>query len=153
MLLRIAALAVTLLTLVACGGPKKGAVPPSNLPPGCSVDEVDSIVTRFLTQAQLAPPEMFQVYATYESDGGKYVTHRRAAALAHLHARRAAGERVRLIQLRVRPQDVNHVRITFDVTRFAPDFGPRKIRGRLASGAGTIDCAHQEVAAWIVKGP
>ncbi len=77
----------------------------------------------------------------------------RAAALAHLRVRRAAGERLRLIELRVRPQDINHVRITFQVTRFAPDFGLRKLNGRIANGAGTIDCAHQKVAAWVLKGP
>ena len=154
MLLKIAATAVAAIALAACGGTKKAAPPRSdNLPPGCTVNEVDSIVTSFLAHPSLAPPAMFQVYATYESDGGKYVTRKRAAALAHLRARQAAGEKLRLIQLRVSPQDVNHVRVTFVVTRFAPDFGKRKIHGRVANGAGTIDCAHQTVAAWIVKGP
>lgn len=96
---------------------------------------------------------MFQLYATYESDGGKFITRKRAAALAHLRARQAAGERLRVISLRVAPQDVNHVRITFEVTRYAPDFGKRRLHGRVANGAGTIDCAHQQVAAWILKGP
>jgi hypothetical protein len=153
-LLRIAALGALALTFVACGSAKKAAAPRSdNLPPGCTVDEVDGIVTAFLAHPKLAPPEMFQVYATYESDGGKYVTHSRAAALAHLRARKAAGETLRLIQLRVAPQDVNHVRITFEVTRFAPDFAKRKLHSRVATGAGTIDCAHQKVAAWVLKGP
>jgi hypothetical protein len=154
-LLRIGAVTMLALSLVACGGTKKKAALPrsDNLPAGCTVTEVDGIVTSFLARPQLAPPALFQVYATYESDGGKYVTHSRTAALAHLRARKAAGERLRLIQLRVAPQDVNHVRITFEVTRFAPDFAQRKLHGRLANGAGTIDCAHQKVAAWILKGP
>jgi hypothetical protein len=155
-LLRAAALAALAIAIAGCGGGTKAAAPTTtadSLPPGCTVDEVDRIITSFLAQPQLAPPAMFQVYATYESDGGKYVTRKRAAALAHLHARQAAGEKLRLIQLRVSPQDVNHVRVTFEVTRFAPDFGRRKIHGRVANGAGTIDCAHQQVAAWILKGP
>jgi hypothetical protein len=153
-LLRVAAAWTAALALVACGGAKKAAAPRSdNLPPGCTVDEVDGIVTGFLAHPRLAPTAMFQVYATYESDGGKFVTRKRAAALVHLHARQAAGEKLRLLQLRVFPQDVNHVRITFEVTRYAPDFGLRKLHGRVASGAGTIDCAHQEVAAWVLKGP
>jgi hypothetical protein len=155
-LLRAAALAALAIVIAGCGGGTKAAAPTTtanSLPPGCTVDEVDRIITSFLAQPQLAPPAMFQVYATYESDGGKYVTRKRAAALAHLHARQAAGEKLRLIQLRVSPQDVNHVRVTFEVTRFAPDFGRRKIHGRVANGAGTIDCAHQQVAAWILKGP
>lgn len=155
MLLKITAVAAGSLVLVACGHAQRPAVATSasDLPPGCMVKEVDGIVTSFLVQPQLAPPEMFQVYATYESDGGRYVTRTRIAALAHARARRAAGERLRLVSLRVRPQDVNHVRITFELTRFAPDFRTRKLHGRVANGAGTIDCAHQKVAAWVVKGP
>lgn len=154
MLLRVAAVAIVTLALVGCGGAKKAAPPRSdNLPPGCTVDEVDGIVTTFLTHPQLAPPAMFQVYATYESDGGKFVTRKRAVALAHLKARQAAGEKLRLLQLRVFPQDVNHVRVTFEVTRYSPDFARRKLHGRVANGAGTIDCAHQQVAAWVLKGP
>jgi hypothetical protein len=152
-LLKLAAAAAVALALVACGGAKKAAAPKSDLPPGCTVAEVDGIVTSFLAQPRLAPPEMFQVYATDESDGRKYVTHSRAAALAHLRAREAAGEQQRLIQLRVAAQDVNHVRVTFELTRHAPDFAKRGIHSRIANGAGTIDCAHQLVAAWVVKGP
>jgi hypothetical protein len=155
-LLKVAALALVAVVISGCGGGTKSAAPTAttnNLPPGCTVDEVSSIVTGFLAHPQLAPPAMFQVYATYESDGGKYVARKRAAALAHLRARQAAGEKLRLIQLRVSPQDVNHVRVTFEVTRFAPDFAARKLHGRVANGAGTIDCAHQQVAAWILKGP
>jgi hypothetical protein len=152
-LLRLAALTSVALTLAACGGSKQAAAPTSDLPPGCTVDEVNAIVTAFLAHPTVAPTAMFQVYATYESDGGKFVTRKRTAALVHLRARQAAGEKLRLIQLRVSPQDINHVRITFELTRYAPDFGPRKLHSRLANGAGTIDCAHQKVAAWIVKGP
>ena len=59
----------------------------------------------------------------------------------------------RMISLRVAPEDVNHVRITFDLTRAAPDFLDRGITTRIASGAGTVDCAHGKIAAWVVKGP
>ena len=153
MLLRLAALASVALVLAACGSSKNAAAPKSNLPPGCTVAEVDGIVNAFLAHPAVAPTSMFQLYATYESDGGKFITRKRAVALAQLRARQAAGEKLRLISLRVAPQDINHVRVTFELTRFAPDFGPRKIHGRVANGAGTIDCAHQKVAAWIVKGP
>lgn len=153
MLLRLASVAVAALALAACGGSKKAAAPKSELAAGCTVAEVDGIVTAFLAHPTLAPSAMFQLYATYESDGGKFITRKRAAALAHLRARQAAGEKLRLIQLRVAPQDVNHVRVTFELTRYAPDFGKRQLHGRVANGAGTIDCAHQKVAAWILKGP
>jgi hypothetical protein len=152
-LLRLVAVASVALALVACGGSKQASAPKSDLPAGCTVAEVDGIVTAFLAHPEVAPAAMFQLYAAYESDGGKFITRKRAAALAHLRARQAAGEKLRLIQLRVAPQDVNHVRVTFELTRYAPDFGKRKIHGRIANGAGTIDCAHQKVAAWIVKGP
>jgi hypothetical protein len=152
-LLRVALVTSLAVALAACGGSKKAVAPKSNLPPGCTVAEADRIVKAFVARPSLAPPAMFQVYATYESDGGKFVTRNRAAALAHVRARRTAGEKLRLIQLRVAPQDVNHVRITFELTRYAPDFGTRRLHGRVANGAGTIDCAHQKVAAWIVKGP
>ena len=45
------------------------------------------------------------------------------------------------------------MRITFSITRFAPDFRRRGIHTRLAQGGGTIDCAHGLVAAWVMKGP
>jgi hypothetical protein len=152
-LLRLAALACAAVALSGCGGSKTAAAPTSGLPPGCTVAEVDGIITAFLAHPTLAPPGFFQVYATYESDGGKFVTRKRAAALARIRAREAAGEKLRLISLRVAPQDFNHARATVTLTRFAPDFGPRKLHGRVARGAATIDCAHQKVAAWVVKGP
>jgi hypothetical protein len=123
------------------------------LPPGCSVAEVDRIVTSFLARPQLAPPTFFELYAAYDSDGRAFVSKKRAVALAHLRARAAAGERSRLLSLRVKSQDINHVRITFSITRFAPDFRARGIHTRLAQGGGTIDCAHGLVAAWVMKGP
>jgi len=157
-LLRIAALLVGSLALTGCGGSDKRATPTttaqgSSLPAGCSVEDVDRIVTTFLANPQLAPPSFFELYAAYETDGRKFVSKKRAAALAHLRARKALGERSRLLSLRVSPQDVNHTRITFSLTRFAPDFRARGIHTRLAQGGGTIDCAHGLVAAWVMKGP
>jgi hypothetical protein len=110
-------------------------------------------VTAFLAHPTLAPPSFFEIYAAYETDGRTFVSRKRAKALAHLRARQAAGERSRLLSLRVSPQDVNHARITFSLTRFAPDFRARGIHTRLARGGGTIDCAHGLVAAWVMKGP
>jgi hypothetical protein len=146
------------LALTGCGGSSKNAAPTTtaatpSLPPGCSVEEADRIVTAFLTRPELAPPSFFEIYAAYETDGRKFVSKRRAAALAHLRARVALGEKARLISLRIRPQDVNHVRITFSLTRFPPDFRARGIHLRLAQGGGTIDCAHGLIAAWVLKGP
>lgn len=152
MLLRLAAV-VAVGLLVGCGSSKKAAQPKSDLPPGCSVDEVDGIVTRFLARPALAPPAQFQVYADYPSDKRSFVTHDRSKALAHLRARLALGERSRLIQLRVGKQDFNHVRVTFQLTRYAPDFRRRGIHSRLVQGGGTVDCAHQLIAAWASKGP
>jgi hypothetical protein len=153
MLLRIAATAVAVLALTACGGSKKQAAPKSTLPPGCTVTEVDQIVRDFLARPSLAAPGTFEVYATYESDGRKFITHTPAKALAQLRARLRLGEQSRLIELRVGKQDFNHARITFQLTRHAPDFVKRGIHQRLVKGGGTIDCAHQKVAAWVTKGP
>ena len=154
MLLRIAVLALAILALTACGGgAKKAAAPPSDLPPGCTVPEVTKIVDDFLARPTLAPPGSFEVYATYESDGRKFVAHKPAVALAELRRRLRLGEKDRVIELRVGKQDFNHVRITFQLTRYAPDFLKRGIHTRLAKGGGTIDCAHQAVAAWVTKGP
>jgi hypothetical protein len=153
-LLRALATAALVLALAACGGGgMKQAAPQSDLPPGCSVEDVDAIVRDFLAHPTVAPPEMFEVYATQETDGRKFLARTPAKTLGHLRQRAALGERSRLIQLRVAPQDINHVRITFQLTRFAPDFRARGIHQRLVRGAGTIDCAHGKVAAWVTKGP
>jgi hypothetical protein len=156
-LLRAAALATLVLTPVACGeSSKKDAATTttgSALPPGCTVPEVERIVTDFLAKPDLAPPSFFQVYAAYDSDGRSFVTRNRVKALVHLRARLKLGERDRLIELRVAPQDVNHVRITYRGTRYAPDFARRGIHMRLTDAGGTIDCAHGKVAAWAQRGP
>jgi hypothetical protein len=157
-LLRAAALATLVLALAACGGSsKQGAATTTadtaDLPPGCTVPEVERIVTDFLAKPDLAPAQFFQVYAAYDSDGRSFVTRNRGKALAHLRVRLLLGEHDRLIQLRVAPQDVNHVRITYKGTRSAPDFARRGIHTRLTDAAGTIDCAHGKVAAWAQKGP
>jgi hypothetical protein len=153
-LLRPAAAALLPLALAGCGGGSGSGSPTSSgLPPGCTVEDADAIVTSFLAAPDLAPAGMFQVYAAYDGDGRRFVARNRAKALAHLRARRGLGEVDRLIQLRVAPQDVNHVRITFRLTRYAPDFGRRGIHGRLARGAGTLDCANGKVAAWVMRGP
>jgi hypothetical protein len=147
---------VAALTLAGCGGDSKegrATTEASSLPPGCSVAEVEAIVNSFLERPELAPPGFFQVYGTNETDGRKFVSRARAKVLAHIRARTRLGERQRMISLRVAPQDINHVRITFDLTRTAPDFRERGITTRLASGAGTVDCAHGKIAAWVVKGP
>jgi hypothetical protein len=155
-LLRLAA-AVLLIALAGCGGGAKEAATTttagSDLPPGCSVADVDRIVAAFLSHPALAPAPQFEVYADYPSDERRFVTHDRTMALAHLRARLALGERSRLIQLRVLAQDFNHARITFELTRYAPDFRARGIHSRLVQGGGTVDCAHQKIAAWASKGP
>ncbi len=153
MLLKATAVVAAAVALSACGGSTKRAVPKSNLPPGCTVTEVDQVVRDFLTQPSLAPKGMFEVYASYESDGRTFIARTRAKALAHLQQRAALGEASRLIELRVATQDFNHVRITFQLTRHAPDFASRKIHQRLVKGGGTVDCAHQKIAAWVTKGP
>jgi hypothetical protein len=152
-LLRIGVGALVVLALVACGGSKKQAVPKSTLPPGCTVAQVDRVVRDFLTRPSLAPAGTFEVYATYESDGRKFIARTPAKALAQLRARLRLGEKSRLIELRVANQDFNHARITFQLTRYGPDFRKRGIYQRLVKGGGTIDCAHQKVAAWVTKGP
>jgi hypothetical protein len=152
-LLRIAFTAVVVLALTACGGSKKQAAPRSDLPPGCTVPEVSRVVDNFLAHPSLAPTGSFEVYATYESDGRKFVAHTRAAALRHLRQRVRLGEVSRVIELRVGKQDFNHVRITVQLTRYGPDFLKRGIHTRLVTGGGTIDCVHQAVAAWVTKGP
>jgi hypothetical protein len=153
-LLKVAAAAALALALTACGGTKKqAAAPASSLPPGCTVAEVETVVRDFLAHPSLAPPARFEVYATYESDGRKFLARKPARALTHLRERQRLGEQSRLIGLRVAKQDFNHARITFQLTRHAPDFVQRGIHQRLVTGGGTIDCAHQKVAAWVSKGP
>ena len=49
--------------------------------------------------------------------------------------------------------DVNRVHIVFTITRTAPDFLRRGIHFRIATGTGTVDCAHGKVASWSQKGP
>ena len=141
--------------LAGCGSSAKPAATTtaSQLPPGCTAEEADTIVTSFLARPDLAPPPFFQVYAAYDGDKRSFVSRHRAQALAHLRRRLALGERDRLISLRVFGQDINHVRITFELTRYAPDFRARGIHGRLAQGGGTIDCAHGKIAAWTMRGP
>jgi hypothetical protein len=117
------------------------------------VPEVDRTMSTFLARPSFAPAGVFQVYATQESDGRKFLARNRDLALAHVRSRLELGERSRVIELRVAPQDFNHARVTFRLTRFGPDFRRRGITSRLVSGAGTIDCAHQKVAAWVTKGP
>jgi hypothetical protein len=154
-LLKGAAATAALVLLSGCGGSAKptASTTASQLPPGCTVDEVDAIVTGFLAHPDLAPPSFFELYRASESDQRSFVSRRRAAALAHLRSRLALGERDRLISLRVFKQDINHVQITYRLTRYAPDFRDRGIHGRLAQGTGTVDCAHAKVAAWSMKGP
>ena len=153
MLLRATAAIAAVLALTGCGDSKKQAASQSDLPPGCSVEQVDAIVRDFLAQPTVAPRAMFEVYATQESDGRKFLARTPAKTVAHLRQRQRLGERSRVIELRVAPQDINHARITFRLTRFAPDFRARGIYQRLVRGAGTIDCAHGKVAAWVTKGP
>lgn len=152
MLLRLAALAAIAVLAAGCGGSKK-KVDSSGLPPGCSPAEVDRIVTDFLTTPDLAAGNEFDVVGFNESDGRKALLRTRAKALAYLQRRKALGERDRLLSLRVAKDDFNHARVTFQLTRYAPDFLKRGIHTRIAQGAGTIDCAHGKVAAWVVKGP
>jgi hypothetical protein len=155
-LLRVALAAVAVLALAACGGDKKRQAAPattSGLPPGCTVADADRIVQDFLTRPSVAPASTFEVYATNESDGRKFIAHTPAKAVAHLRRRLRLGETSRVIELRVGQQDFNHVRITFQLTRHASDYVQRGIHQRLVRGAGTIDCAHQQVAAWVTKGP
>jgi hypothetical protein len=157
-LLRTALALVLILGAAACGGSDKTpatttTASTSSLPPGCTVPEVEKVVTDFLATPTVAAPGTFEVYATYESDGRSFIAHAPAKALAHLRARQRLGEKSRLIELRVAEQDFNHARITFQLTRYAPDFLRRGIHQRLVKGGGTIDCAHQKVAAWVTRGP
>ena len=153
MLLRLAALAAVAVLAAGCGGGGKKKPDSNGLPPGCSPAEVDRIVTDFLATPDLAPSNEFDVVGFNESDGRKTLLRTRAKALAYLHRRQALGERDRLLQLRVAKDDFNHARVTFQLTRYAPDFRKRGILTRIAQGAGTVDCAHGKVAAWVVKGP
>jgi hypothetical protein len=152
-LLRLALTAIAVLALTACGGSKKQVAPKSGLPPGCAVADVSRIVDAFLAHPSVAPAGSFEVYATSESDGRKFVARTPAKAVAHLRQRLRLGEKSRVFELRVGKQDFNHVRVTFQLTRHAPDFVKRGIHQRLVRGAGTIDCAHQKVAAWVTSGP
>ena len=157
MLLRREIALAVVIALTGCGSSKTATstatTPKSTLPPGCTVAEVEQTVRDFLAHPSVAAPGTFEVYATYESDGRQFLARTPTKALAHLAQRRRLGEQSRLIELRVAPQDVNHARITFQLTRYARDFVQRGIHQRLVKGGGTIDCAHQKVAAWVTRGP
>ena len=152
MLLKAALLALATLALAACGGSKSAqpTTQQSQLPPGCTAPEVQAIVNGFLASPSFAS---FAGYRSQESDGRVFQAHAAGAALAHLRARRSLGERARLLQLQVYPVDVNRVHIVFTITRTAPDFLRRGIHFRIATGTGTVDCAHGKVASWSQKGP
>ena len=153
MLLRLALL-LAVAALAACGGgSKKSADGESQLPPGCSIPEVEQILDDFLATGSVAPAGSFDVFGSKESDGRKVLLRRPAAVAAWFRERKALGERDRLIHLRVGKLDYNRARITFQLTRSARDFVGRKLYTRLARGAGTVDCAHQRVAAWVMQGP
>ena len=151
MLLRCMAVATVALALVSCGGTAKTET--SRLPPGCTAAEAQAIVTQFLRAPSVAPPALFHAYRAKESDGRIFATHSGPTAVAHAARRLRLGERDRLIQLVVSPQDINHVRIAFTLTRTSPDFVSRGIHNRIARGAGTIDCAHGKIAEWSSTGP
>jgi hypothetical protein len=154
-LLRAAPLALAALALAACGGGKTATSTQSQsqLPPGCSAQQAQAIVTQFLAHPSFAPPSFFTGYRSQESDHRVFQTRSAAAAVAHLQARQRLGERARLLQLQVYPVDVNHVHIIFTITRSAPDFLARGIHFRIASGSGRLDCAHGKVAQWSQNGP
>jgi hypothetical protein len=148
------ALLLAVLALAACGGgSKQSDTGKSQLPPGCSVAEVEKIVNDFLATGAVAPAGSFDVFGSKESDGRKVLLRTPRAVRAWFRQRHALGERDRLIQLRVGKLDFNRARITFALTRAAPDFARRKLFTRLARGAGTVDCAHQKMAAWVMQGP
>jgi hypothetical protein len=153
-LLKAAPLALAVLALAACGGGKSAqTTQQSQLPPGCSAQQVQGIVTDFLAHPSFAPTGFFTSYRSQESDGRVFSTRNAADALAHVTTRRDVGERARLLQLQVFPIDVNHVHIAFTLTRTAPDFPRRGIHFRISTGTGTVDCAHGKVASWSQKGP
>ena len=153
MLLR-AGLVLAVLALAACGGgAKQAGQGASQLPPGCSIPEVEQILGDFLATGTVAPAGSFDVFGSKESDGRKVLIHTPAGVAAWFRQRKALGERDRLIQLRVGKLDFNRARITFQLTRSARDFVGRKLYTRIAKGAGTVDCAHQKVSAWVMQGP
>ena len=111
-------------------------------------------ISTFLARPSFAPAGVFQVYATQESDGRKFLARNRDLALAHARSRLKLGERSRVIELRVgtaglqpRPRHLPADALRPGLPRAAGS------TSRLVSGAGTIDCAHQKVAAWVTKGP
>jgi hypothetical protein len=154
-LLRAAALVPLALALAACGGSGSSTSTQgrSQLPIGCSTSQVQSVVEGWLTRPSPAPAGFFRTYSERESDGRVFRTASGPAAAAHQRQRLRLGERDRVLQIQVYPVDVNHVRIVVTLTRTAPDFAKRGIRNRIASGSGTVDCAHQKLAGLALQGP
>lgn len=154
MLLRAAALATAALALAACGVHTTTSTQgQSQLPIGCSTAEVQAAVDGWLTHPSPAPRDFFRTYREKESDGRVFSTTSGPAAAAHQRQRLRLGERDRILQLQVYPVDVNHVHVVLTLTRTAPDFAKRGIRNRIATGSGTVDCAHQKLAGLALTGP
>lgn len=154
MLLRAAALATLAVALAACGVHTATSTQGQlQLPIGCSTGEVQAAVEGWLAHPSPAPPDFFRTYREKESDGRVFKTSSGPAAAAHQRRRLRLGERDRIIQFQVYPVDVNHVHIVVTMTRTAPDFAKRGIHNRIATGSGTVDCAHQKLAGLALTGP
>lgn len=166
MLLRRALLALALVVLAGCGGSKRAeSTTTSGLPPGCEVPRIDQVVTQFLGAITSGDRDTLRVlvandFRLLEVQEGRGAGERavsvntKAAALRYLDSRIRLHEQLRLLRLRVESaDDVNHVLITFTVTRRADDFRRRHIVNRVATGDGVIDCVDGNVEGWSIQGP
>jgi hypothetical protein len=161
MLLRLAAGAVLVLALAACGG-DKAAEPKSGLAPGCEVPVIERTVKGFFAAVtagdraaiarHLSPDGEFVRLTVVDADR-RFTTSDRAKAIAYLVGRHRLEQRERMLQLRVSTGvDANHDSVQGLMTRIALDFRARGITTRLSRFDGAVNCVRKSITRWRVVG-
>jgi ketosteroid isomerase-like protein len=164
-LLRLVALALVGAAAGCGGSPPDAASTVDQLPPGCDVAQTEPVVQSFLAAVNQGDRaalrkvvaddlRLFEVHDGRGAGAQDVVLRTKAKALAYLEGRIRAHETQRLINLQVHPGgDVNHVLVTFTLTRLADDFRSRGIPNRVATGDGVVDCVDETIEGWSLQGP
>jgi hypothetical protein len=106
------------------------------------------------SQRQVTGANWYSVTEGDPSRGGRHVVARDPAALAdHVRDRHEHGERLRLLEVRVRyePDGLGHVE--YRLTRRADDLEAVGVRTSHMGGKGAIDCDERRIVAWSMGVP